>query len=80
MLYNTYSLQHRKKMWLQQKQKEEASIPDPTVPDGHIIMPNEDRINTLQVLQQSMYLYCSTSSPTTKYVSIQYYKKRTILM
>ena len=45
------SLQHRKKMWLQQK-LEETSVPDPTIPDGHIIMPTKDKVHTLQALQQ----------------------------
>ena len=33
--------------------EEKMDIPDPTIPDGHIVMATEDRINTLQVLQNS---------------------------
>ena len=43
-------------MWLEQKLMEEASSPDPSVPDGHILMPTKDKNNTLQSLQESMLL------------------------
>ncbi len=41
-------------MWLKEKEREEKSIPDPSIPQGHIMMKNKDRVSTLQDLQQSM--------------------------
>ncbi len=46
------SLQSRKR-WILQKQRND-SVLDPSLPDGHVIMPNTDKINTLQILQRGM--------------------------
>lgn len=40
-------------MWQQKKEREEATLPDPTVPDGHVVMPTADRLKTLEALQHS---------------------------
>ena len=50
--FSNCSLQQRKKL-LQQQKLMEAQLPDPSVPDGHIVMSSEDRMNTLEVLQKS---------------------------
>ena len=40
-----------------QKKKYLDSAQDPSIPEGHVVMPSYDRMNTLQVLQRGMFLF-----------------------
>lgn len=46
------SLQHRKKMWNQQKEKEKSAVLDPSIPKGHVEMSSQEKSQTLEILQQ----------------------------
>ena len=45
------SLCERQEQWKQEDAERLASLPDPSVPPGHIRMPNHQRIETLQILK-----------------------------
>lgn len=44
-------LRERQEQWKQEDAERLASLPDPSVPPGHIRMPNHQRIETLQILK-----------------------------
>lgn len=46
-------LQARQREWARQEQQRIRNIPDPTVPEGHTVLPEKDRRETLQVLRKS---------------------------
>ena len=50
-----FSLQQRKKQWEEEEQQRLASIPDPDLPEGHKLMPDAERRETLEKLKASQY-------------------------
>ena len=48
----SFSLLERKEEWKKQEEERLASVPDPTVPPGHIVMSTSDRLKTLDTLKQ----------------------------
>ncbi|XP_039249359.2 enkurin domain-containing protein 1-like isoform X1 [Styela clava] len=46
-------LQARQREWARAEQNRIRNIPDPTVPDGHTVLPDRDRKDTLNILRQS---------------------------
>ena len=53
-----FSLRSRQRLWEKQEQERIRSIPDPTVPEGHTVMADKERRETLSTLKQSMYYNC----------------------
>ena len=50
---HTFSLQKRKEEWHMAEQCRISSLPDPSVPSGYTVMPENERVNTLSILQRS---------------------------
>lgn len=46
-------LQARQRDWARAEQNRIRNLPDPTVPEGHTVLPDRDRRETLNVLRQS---------------------------
>lgn len=46
-------LEERKQQWQDQEDEKQRRRPDPNCPPGMILMPESERLNTLEVLQQS---------------------------
>ena len=49
----TYSLQQRKKQWKKEEEERVANAPDPECPEGHRVLPDAERRETLQLLKDS---------------------------
>ena len=47
------SLCERREEWRQAEEERKAAMPDPSVPPGHTLMPNKERLKTLQILRDS---------------------------
>ena len=47
-----HSLQNRKKEWKKDEEERIANIPDPTIPAGHSLMPEKERVKTLTLLKK----------------------------
>ncbi|XP_019848901.1 PREDICTED: enkurin domain-containing protein 1-like isoform X2 [Amphimedon queenslandica] len=45
-------LLERKEEWRREEKERLASLPDPTVPPGHVVMSTSDRLKTLETLKQ----------------------------
>jgi len=46
-------LQTRQHEWKKEEEERIANIPDPTIPPGHSLMPEADRLKTLNILKKS---------------------------
>ncbi len=46
------SLRARQEEWRRAEEERVASLPDPTVPPGHTLMPAKERLKTLQALRE----------------------------
>ena len=44
----------RKEEWQRAEEERISSLPDPSVPSGHTVMPDKERRETLNALQESM--------------------------
>ena len=47
------SLLDRQESWRHAEEVRIASLPDPSIPPGHALMPKEERLSTLQLLEDS---------------------------
>ncbi|XP_076819114.1 uncharacterized protein LOC143464936 isoform X2 [Clavelina lepadiformis] len=47
-------LRSRQKLWEKQERERVRNMPDPTVPEGHSVMPEKERQNTLATLKQTV--------------------------
>ena len=50
-----HSLRKRQDEWRKAEEERIASIPDPSIPPGHTLMPAKERLKTLEVLRERMY-------------------------
>ncbi|XP_002156345.2 enkurin domain-containing protein 1 [Hydra vulgaris] len=50
-------LDERKKEWQRLEEERIANLPDPSIPAGHTLMPDEQRKSTLQLLKKSQQEY-----------------------
>ena len=50
-----FSLRTRQKQWAAQESERKANEPDPDMPEGHRLMPDAERRETLEKLKSSMY-------------------------
>ena len=50
------SLQERKEEWRKAEEERIASLPDPSIPAGHTMMPDKERRHTLSVLHKREYI------------------------
>jgi len=48
-----HSLLERQELWRRTEEDRIASLPDPSIPSGHALMPNVERLNTLELLETS---------------------------
>ena len=48
----------RKEEWQRAEEERISSLPDPSVPSGHTVMPDKERRETLNALQEGMKSYC----------------------
>ena len=51
------SLRDRQNEWSKAEKERIASIPDPSIPPGHTLMPAKERLKTLEVLRERMYAF-----------------------
>lgn len=51
-----HSLLDRQELWRRTEEERIASLPDPSIPPGHTLMPKTERLNTLELLETSKYL------------------------
>lgn len=51
------SLVKRKEKWQRAEEERISSLPDPSVPSGHTVMPDKERRETLNALQEGMKSY-----------------------
>lgn len=51
--FYTNSLQERREQWRIAEEERISSLPDPSIPHGHTMMPDKERRNTLRVLEES---------------------------
>ena len=56
LLTCVFSLIQRKEQWKREEEERQASMPDPSIPPGHILMPKHEQQQTLQLLRQRKYL------------------------
>ena len=49
------SLVQRQKQWAQDEETRRASVPDPDLPPGHRLMPDDERRQTLERIKQSQF-------------------------
>ena len=57
------SLQSRVAQWKAEEKERVANLPDPTVPEGHTVMPRAEKEETLNVLVKSkIHVYLQTLS------------------
>lgn len=52
-----HSLLERQELWRRNEEERIASLPDPSIPAGHALMPNAERLNTLELLETSELYY-----------------------
>ena len=53
-MYVSYcSLLERQELWRRAEEERIASLPDPSIPPGHALMPKTERLNTLELLGTS---------------------------
>lgn len=52
LLTCVFSLVQRKEQWKREEEERQASMPDPSIPPGHILMPKHEQQQTLQLLTQ----------------------------
>lgn len=50
-----HSLLERRDLWRREEEARQRSQPDPAVPPGHTLMPENQRLETLNSLLQSKY-------------------------
>ena len=48
-----FSLQKRKEEWHMAEQRRISLLPDPLVPRGYTVMPENERVSTLGILKKS---------------------------
>ena len=48
-----HSLRERQESWRRAEEERIASLPDPSIPPGHALMPKTERLNTLELLHTS---------------------------
>lgn len=48
-------LQERQQQWKVAEKERIASLPDPTIPEGHSLMPEDDRLKTFNMLKKSKH-------------------------
>lgn len=48
----SFSLQERQQQWKVAEKERIASLPDPTIPEGHSLMPEDDRLKTFNMLKK----------------------------
>lgn len=48
-------LTNRKAEWARKEEERLRSLPDPDCPVGHIVMPENERLETLSQLQKSIF-------------------------
>eukprot|EP00106_Octopus_bimaculoides_P007834 XP_014775276.1 PREDICTED: enkurin domain-containing protein 1-like isoform X2 [Octopus bimaculoides] len=46
-------LKERQAQWVKDEEERIANIPDPTVPPGHKVLPDNERVETLELLQKN---------------------------
>ncbi|XP_036363897.1 enkurin domain-containing protein 1 isoform X2 [Octopus sinensis] len=46
-------LKERQAQWVKDEEERVASLPDPTVPPGHKVLPDSERVETLELLQKN---------------------------
>ena len=51
------SLKERQTQWVREEEERLASLPDPSVPPGHTLLPTKDRLEMLRVLNESELTY-----------------------
>lgn len=51
-----HSLLERRDLWRKEAEARQRSLPDPSMPPGHTLMPENQRLETLNNLLQSEYL------------------------
>ena len=51
------SLVKRKEEWQRAEEERISSLPDPSVPSGHTVMPDRERRETLNALQEGINSY-----------------------
>ena len=56
------SLKERVSQWKEEERERIANLPDPTVPEGHVVMDQREKEETLTVLVKSMFLLHQLSS------------------
>lgn len=54
--YKFFSLVNRKEQWKKDEEDRIANTPDPAMPPGHRVLPENERKQTLNLLQESEYL------------------------
>ena len=47
------SLLERQELWRRAEEERIASLPDPSIPPGHALMPKTERLSTLELLETS---------------------------
>ena len=50
------SLCQRKEQWKREEKERIANLPDPSVPEGHVLMARKEKENTLRLLQDRKLL------------------------
>jgi hypothetical protein len=46
-------LKERKEIWEREEAERIANLPDPSIPPGHVIMPKQQRLQTLEALKEN---------------------------
>lgn len=52
------SLRARQAQWKRDEEERLAQMPDPSVPPGHVLMPTDERLQTLNILEQREFGIC----------------------
>jgi len=63
-LFLIRSLQSRQKRWQREDRERIRNMPDPTVPEGHTVLPDQERRETLATLKNSKLLQASVEVNT----------------
>ena len=48
----------RKQKWRREEEERVSKIPDPSIPQGHVIMPSDEKRRTLEILMKCKISVC----------------------